>query len=55
MSDSNFWNDQENAKKLSQRLKFLNNEIEIINSLENEIKKLSENTEIQKIYDLEKN
>ncbi|HNV96732.1 MAG TPA: peptide chain release factor 2 [bacterium] len=54
MSDSNFWTNQENAKKLSQKLKFLESEITTINSLEKEINELSEKTEIQKIYDLEK-
>ncbi|MDD4290185.1 MAG: peptide chain release factor 2 [Patescibacteria group bacterium] len=54
MSESNFWTEQENAKKSSQRLKFLENKIITINSLEKEINGLSENIETQKIYDLEK-
>lgn len=54
MSEPDFWKDQEIGKKLSQRLKFLENEIITINSLENEIKEISDTSEAQKIYDLEK-
>ncbi len=54
MSEPNFWKNQEIGKNLSQRLKFLENEIGIMKSLDNEINEMSENTEVQKIYDFEK-
>lgn len=54
MSEPDFWKNQEIGKNLSQRLKFLENEIGIMKSLKNEINELSENTEAQKIYDFEK-
>ena len=40
MSEPNFWSDQNKAKELSRRLKFLENEIQIINSLSKEIDEL---------------